>query len=258
MSLIGEKILLMLSRKTETADYDESVVKNILGNSLQQLNKAFSSNFLEDINNKVILDYGCGTGFQVVEMALKGAKFVLGVDIREAVFQEGIKLANEYHVNEKVKFLTEVGEKYYQHFDIIVSKNSFEHYNNIQFVIALWEKIIKPEGRVYITFCPLWYAPYGAHVSFFTKVPWVNLIFSERTVMKVRSNFRSDGAKRYEEVDGGINKMSVRKFEEVMRGSKFTLEYMNYKAVKRIGFLTKLPGVRELFINQIDCILKKV
>lgn len=37
-----------------------------------------------------------------------------------------------------------------------------------------------------ITFgCP-WLSPYGSHMHFFTKMPWINVFFSETTVMRVR------------------------------------------------------------------------
>lgn len=255
--MLGESILLMLSRNPEGPDYDASIITYTIDNSLDLLTKSFGSDFLKDIIGKRVVDFGCGSGYQAVSMAIKGASFVVGVDIREELFIEGIKLAREHGVNEKVQFIAKMEDNFCDYFDIILSQNSFEHYEEPLTIMVFWKKILKPKGKIYITFGPPWYAPYGSHSHFFTKLPWVNLLFNESTVMKVRSHFRSDGAKRYEEVEGGLNKMTVRKFQEIIKKSGLTIEYINYHAVKRIKCLTRIPIIRELFINHIDCILVK-
>jgi len=255
--MLNERILLLFSRKPDETNYAESKTKYTIGTALNILISSFGLGFYQDIKDKIILDFGCGSGFQVIAMALKGAKFVVGVDIREEVFKEGINLAKKHKVSNKVKFLIKITDEFFEYFDIIISQNSFEHYSDPKGVMRLWKKALKPKGKIYITFGPPWYAPYGAHMHFFTKIPWVNLFFSESTVMKVRSYFRSDGAKRYEEVEGGLNKMTVRKFEKIIKNSGLAAEYINYHAVKKIKFLTKIPIIRELFINHIDCILIK-
>lgn len=255
--MIGERILLMLSRNPKDLDYVASKGEYSIDNALDLLTLAFGSEFCKDIAGKTILDFGCGWGYQVIAMALKGASFVVGVDVREEFCSQGIKLAREFGVYQKVEFITKIEDNLYEHFDLIISQNSFEHYGDPHGVMILWKKILKPKGKIYIVFGPPWYAPYGSHMHFFTKIPWLNLLFRESTVMKVRSHFRSDGAKRYEEVEGGLNKMSINKFEQIIREPGLRIRYINYHAVKGIRFLTKLPYLRELFVNHVGCILVK-
>jgi len=255
--MVGDKILLMFSRKLDKSIYDKPKLKYTIEESLNVLTSAFGLNFLDDISRKKILDFGCGFGYQVVAMALKGADFVVGVDIREKAILGGIDLAKIHGVYEKVQFLKEIKNNYQEYFDLIISQNSFEHYPDPDSILKLWWNVLKYKGKVYLTFGPPWYAPYGAHTYFFTKIPWTNIFFRETKVMKVRSYFISDGAKRYEEVEGGLNKMTVRRFEKIIRNSRFTIKYINYHAVKKIKIMTKIPVIREFFINQIDCILIK-
>src|SRR5262249_6321332 len=60
--------------------------------------------------------------------------------------------------------------------------------------------LLKPGGVLVASFGPTWYHPLGGHlVSVF---PWAHLIFSENALMRWRSSIRSDGAKRFHEVEG--------------------------------------------------------
>ena len=106
-----------------------------------------------------------------------------------------------------------------------------------------------------ITFSPPWYAPYGSHMHFFTKVPWVNLLFSEATVMAVRACYRADGARRYESVEGGLNKMSVGKFERIVSSAGLQFVYRSDDGVRGMDAVTHIPFVRELLTNRVTCTL---
>ena len=91
-------------------------------------------------------------------------------------------------------------------------------------------------------------------MGFFTKLPWVHLIFPERVVMAVRSRYRNDGAKTY---SVALAKMSIRKFEGLIRKSGLRVRHCRYDAVRGLNFLAHVPILRELFINRVSCILEK-
>jgi hypothetical protein len=85
----------------------------------------------------------------------------------------------------------------------------------------------------------------------------VNVLFSEQTVMKVRSRFRTDGAVRYEDVEGGLNRMTVSRFERLVHDCGLELEWSRYRGIKGLDWATKLPGARELLTTLITCVLRK-
>jgi hypothetical protein len=91
---------------------------------------------------------------------------------------------------------------------------------------------------------------------YFCKVPWVNLLFPERTVMKVRASYRNDGATRYEEVESGLNRMSVSRFEKIVAASGLAMEQRTYSCVRGINWLGTVPVARELFTNNVSCVLR--
>lgn len=215
------------------------------------------------ISGKVVLDFGCGYGYQVVAFVkqLDAAKAV-GVDIVPRYVNRAREIAKEQGVLQQVEFYcSSLPEDYKGFFDVVVSLNSFEHYSDPRGVLYSMLDYLKPGGRVIITFGPLWYSPYGGHGMFMTNLPWYHLIFKEETIMKVRSDYRSDGARRFEEVEGGLNKMSVRKFEailsEALREADVIIEHLRYRTVKGLPVVARIPLVRELLINHATCILRK-
>jgi len=213
--------------------------------------------FLDKIRGKRIVDFGCGGGYQSVAMALNGAEQVVGFDINTSSLRRAQQLAASTNVGSAVKFQSPAKEDLREAFDIVISLNSFEHFSESASVLSQMGALVRPGGRIYIVFGPLWYSPYGSHMHYFCKVPWVNLLFAEDTVMKVRSRFRDDGATRYEEVEGGLNRMTVSKFTRVVTESEYTIEHLNFRCVKGIDFISRVPYLRELFVNTASCILRK-
>lgn len=75
--------------------------------------------------------------------------------------------------------------------------------------------------------------------------------------MSVRSRFRNDDAKRYDEVEGGLNRMTMRKFYRVIQDSDLHIEKIDLYPVKKLVPLTYIPGLREFFTNKVVCVLQK-
>ena len=96
----------------------------------------------------------------------------------------------------------------------------------------------------------------GSTCQLFCPVPWLQLWFSEKTVLTVRRRYRQDGARRYEEVEGGLNKMSLAKFERIVKNSGLEVERLKYTGVKQLHFLTKIPGIREFMTNVVTVVLR--
>ena len=252
-----EKLLLLLSRKPGSENYASAIQEYDKDNALDILLNSFSKRFLKEINNRVILDFGCGAGWQSLSLALNGAKSVTGIDSNSKQLNKAIELAQKYKVRQKIEFKKATDKTDVSKFDIIISQNSFEHFQNPEAILKMMKTLLKENGKIYITFGPPWFAPYGSHMQFFTKMPWINLLFSEKTVMKVRSYFRNDGALKYGNVESGLNKMTIKKFEKIISNSGMKIAYKKYHAIKGINVLSFLSLIRELIVNHVDCILMK-
>jgi 2-polyprenyl-3-methyl-5-hydroxy-6-metoxy-1,4-benzoquinol methylase len=251
---LGERILLGLSREPGTPDYPGGTLKTNMNNSLDYLLKTVPG-FLEIIRGKSVLDFGCGWGWQAVAMVRQGARFVVGIDIVKENLEKGRVLAKKWHLTDhQIRFVDRLDTS--SNFDVVLSCGSFEHFSEPETVLRQMCHAALPSGTVIISFAEPWYSAHGSHMDSFTRLPWVNILFSEKTVMKVRQNFRDDAAKRYEDVQGGLNRMTLAKFEKIIHGSGMKVEWLRYYATKNLPLVIKLPVLREVLTSAVACILR--
>lgn len=251
---LPERLLLAISHQPENQCGQLSCKEETVDSALALLQHAFNY-FEREIAGKRVLDFGCGYGQQTVAMAKAGAKYVAGLDINQKFLQRGRDLAAQHDLDGRVEFTDKLDECQLGSFDVVISQNSMEHFIQPVEILKIMKSALHPAGKLLITFGPPWFAPYGSHMQFMTRVPWINLMFGEATVMKVRQRFRNDGAMKYEEVEGGLAKMSVAKFERLVLQCGMKIQHKKYECIKGLDFLGKLPVLRELFINHVNCAL---
>jgi SAM-dependent methyltransferase len=255
MSYIGEQILLSFSRSVDAQDCIPCAKeKHDIVNGLNDLFDSLPS-LEQELQGRDVLDYGCGPGWQSVCLARLKTRRVVGIDISQDRIEHAKKISGTYDVAHKTKFHVGWDESLTGKFDIVISKDSFEHYRDPEFALAEMKKALRPEGKIFVVFSWPWYSPLGSHMQVFTLFPWVNLFFSEKTVMSVRSRYRNDGATKYEDVSSGLNKMTVKRFEYIIRSSGLYVESKFLRGFKEWHILTRIPVLRELFTQQIGCVL---
>jgi len=187
----------------------------------------FGEDFIEQIQGKAVLDFGCGFGVQSIEVAKLGASKVIGLDIQDSRLDGARELAKSEGVEHLCHFAKHTDEKA----DIILSKDSFEHFEDPAAILAIMENLLKPNGKILASFGPTWYHPYGGHL--FSVFPWAHLILTEKSLIEWRSKFKSDGATRFGEVEGGLNQLTIARFESIV--AKSSLEIQKYSAVPISG-----------------------
>ena len=182
-----------------------------------KLEVLFGSRIWSEVSGKVAIDFGCGIGEQAIEMAQHGAKKVIGLDIQEKYLALAKQAAQKAGVADRCEFLSHTNEKV----DVVLSLDGFEHYDDPRTVLETMRRLIKDDGRVLISFGPAWFHPYGGHG--FSVFPWAHLLFTESALIRWRSEIESDGATRFNEVRGGLNQMTIRRFERLVAGSDFEI-----------------------------------
>ncbi len=183
--------------------------------------------FFSKIAGKVVVDFGCGEGSEAIEMAGRGAVQVIGIDIREDVLQTAREAAAAAGVVNCV-FLTSTNDLA----DVVVSVDAFEHFGDPAGILRIMSTLLQPAGEVFVSFGPTWYHPLGGHL--FSVFPWAHLVFNEEALIRWRSTFKTDGATRFGEVAGGLNQMSIARFEALIAESPFKFASLELVPIRKL------------------------
>ncbi|MCW4017646.1 MAG: class I SAM-dependent methyltransferase [Candidatus Bathyarchaeota archaeon] len=222
-----------------------------------------------DFKNKTVLDLGCGYGSTCFRIAKKGALEVVGVDpFKKALFYAKNKLNSDAQFTQsKISFFESLEDLHNKQFDIILSKNSFEHYENPERYIEQILQYLKPDGQLVIGFSPFWKAPTGGHINPYFKLPWTHLLFPEKIVIQELNNYlNTTEFHSYGDVANGLNKITVKRFSNIIQNNKLNTVFIKTnqasagrekQVLKIFTILSKFPFLKEYFTVNIYCILKK-
>jgi SAM-dependent methyltransferase len=205
---------------------------------------------LDRIRNRDVLDYGCGSGAEAVEMA-QAARSVYGLDVVPRLLEQAAARARDAGVSAHCAFGSVPPA---QPVDVIVSLDSFEHFPDPAGELERMYQLLRPGGSVIASFGPTWYHPYGGHL--FSVFPWAHLLFTEQALIRWRSDIRSDGATHFGEVEGGLNQMTIARFEHMIRRSRFLVRRFEPVPIRRKKVLgTRLT--REFTTSIVRCVLER-
>ncbi|HEY3266211.1 MAG TPA: class I SAM-dependent methyltransferase [Armatimonadota bacterium] len=254
---IRERILLSISRAPEGDGLRQADSAISIDHALDDLKWAFP-NLGALVSGKRVVDFGCGVGLQSIALVREFGCSVVGVDSNGATLEKAKGNAKVHNVSsDDLSFVPSLSPDLLGSIDVVISQNSFEHFADPASVLEEMGRLLNDLGIVLISFGPPWLAPYGSHMRFFCKVPWINVLFPEEVVMKVRNRYRNDGAVRYEDVESGLNKMTVAKFEALVSSCNLKITHRDYECVKGINALAKAPLLREFFISNVAAVLSK-
>jgi SAM-dependent methyltransferase len=219
-----------------------------------------------DLEEKAVLDVGCGTGDLCLELARRGARSVLGVDISP----ERLRVAESKRQRQPDAIASALEFRCYsgeprdlgdERFDVVVSKDSFEHYGAEPGTPSPAEMVdqmvgcLEPGGILAIGFGPLWKGPTGGHID--TWFPWAHLIFPESVVFDEFRRVRPPGktATTFEE-GVGVNRMTLARFRSVMNDPRLDCVAMETnvsenRVVRLMDRLSRIPGLAEYFTANI-------
>lgn len=209
----------------------------------------FGPDIWSELADKIVIDFGCGVGQEAIEIAAHGARRVIGFDIRESVLDIARREARRRGLEHRCSFVSHCDTRV----EAIVVIDAFEHFDDPVGALQEMSMLLEPDGRVYVSFGPPWYHPLGGHL--FSVFPWAHLVFTERALIRWRSDFKRDGATRFSEVEGGLNQMSVRRFRRLVGQSPFRFERFEAVPIRRLRVLSN-PLTRELFTSSVRCVLR--
>jgi SAM-dependent methyltransferase len=128
-----------------------------------------------------VLDLGAGHGENLWVARNLGADEVVGVDYSSGRFLTK-REENPSKIGTGIEFIEADLELWVpppSAFDLVVSNNSFEHFQDPASILNKCHGALKPGGLLAVWFGPLFYSPWGAHRYGFSRVPYIQSLFSD-------------------------------------------------------------------------------
>lgn len=245
-------------------------------NGITSENTLFWSRFDKEpyLKGAKILEVGSGWGSLSIEMALAGARKVVGLDIKSDLISFANKnlKANFPHLVNIVEFYDiELKEFSENNFNYIISKDSFEHIQNLERMLIEMRKRLEISGRIYTGFGPLYKSPYGDHDRRITafrhlkilgellaKIPWGHL-FMESSIIKMQNRYLGKNIKSMNEL--GFNKITLSDFIRMIKRAGLNITYLGINQSQSIlspifSLIRKIDFLEDYFTHNIYCILE--
>lgn len=238
-------------------------------------NRRFWSRFRErpDLHGCSVLELGCGAGALSMEAAQAGASRVVGIDLRQGAIDfarrraretPGLEGRVEFHACHLATFPSE-------RFDVILSKDTFEHVLDLGDMLAELRQRLQPGGRLYAGFGPLYPSPYGDHDrrrvllkdwgilgKSLAAMPWGHLMLG-KTLVRKHNSVATRQAQSLREL--GLNMLAFSDYEKLIGESG--LEVVSFDVNRGKGLsprifttLRRIPALRDLCTYNIYCVLR--
>lgn len=217
-----------------------------------------------DFSGQTVLDVGCGQGRLCLDMAMAGARKVVGIDIDVPVLDFARRNLQTRHpeLQSVVSFeCCEIDALPDNSFDLIVSKDAFEHVLDLRGLLGNIRRCLKPGGRLYAGFGPLYHSPNGYHslMPHFC-LPWGHLLIPRSWVLALGNRGQKEKRSLYELFM--LNELSFADYETIFIESgldmiSFRNNQSEHVISKIMTLLRRIPFLREYFTHNIYCIMEK-
>jgi len=280
---IRTQLCFSLSRKLMTPPAERTVDYGAYGDwRNDSLSKSWSAFSDLNVNDKDVLDFGCGDGELSFFLAKqKRPRRIVGVDINE----KAITRANENLVQTppangvSMEFLVGNTEKLPvsdQSFDTVLAFDCMEHVMSPKSILNDWYRVLRPGGRCLIEWFP-YKGPWGPHMEALIPIPWAHIIFGERAMFRSAEkiydlpefiprhwDLDENGKKKSNkwrawstfEEQGYINKLDIPTFQSLAHEAGFELSrkelhsFGGSRARRAIGHtLMNTPLIGEYFVS---------
>ena len=151
---------------------------------------------------------------------------------------------------------TEIKEKY----DVIISKDTFEHTVNLPKVLQKMYDLLNNGGRVYLGFGPLYNFYNGDHGRLNMYLPWFHLLFNEKFLVNRINKKENLTIEKIQDL--GLSKYSLAEYKEIFKESNFKINFFKTNLSDHplsfiFNFLSKFKFLKEYCTYNIYCVLEK-
>lgn len=250
-----------------TAEYDMAYAQH-------QFDWKVRYGLLRPVMGLDVLEIGTGHGGISCFMASVGARSVVGIDLntrhlevarqfaKSVSDRTGFKLPVSFLEMDATKTTFDDGQ-----FDLVLADNVFEHFIEPEAVMAEAFRVLRPNGQLLVPSFSSIYSKYGLHLKHGLKMPWANIPFSEKTIIRAMVRLAKDNPQLFELYPGlsdnpqrvrdlrrykDLNDITYRTFKRMAARTGFTVEEFAPEGTRMGKLLSRLvPGFRESILMDV-------
>jgi SAM-dependent methyltransferase len=219
-----------------------------------------------DFTGKTVLDLGCGHGAMSIYAAQNGAH-VLGVDLDDdrIEFAKRNLAAHDPELSDRVEFrvvdlVANPEERLAERYDIVLSKDTFEHVENVEAMLVAIGGLLKRNGELWAGFSPLYWSPNGDHGRTGLRLPWAHAVLPRRLVLMAASRHSQAAVERLSDV--GLNGMTAPEFFGYAASAGFEVESALFNRgdkpfIGLFGKVRKVPFLERYFTVGIYTVMRR-
>lgn len=221
-----------------------------------------------------VLEIGAGHGGISCFMAAVGARSVVGIDLntkhleiartfaKQFAETTGHRLPVSFLEMNATKLAIDEGQ-----FDLVLADNVFEHFDDPEAVMREASRVLRRSGGLLVPVFSSIYSKYGLHLKHGLKMPWANLVFSERTIVRAMQRLARDNPQVDEWYPGlaespsrvrdlrrykDLNDITYKKFKKMAERTGFKVERFAPEGTRAGKVLSRLvPGFRNSFLMDV-------
>lgn len=223
---------------------------------------------------KTALEIGCGHGGISCYLASIGFRKVIAVDLNERRLAEGRKLVEEIAERSgrpalPVEFRcmsATAMDLPAASVDFILADNVFEHFDDPRAVLVESRRVLRDGGMLAIPIFSSILSKHGLHLKHGLKMPWLNLLFSERTIVDAlawRARRHPELLAMYPGLAGDpqrvrdvrrhrdLNDLTYAEFRRLVAETGFELRHFKILPTLTGLFLQRVPGLRNTRLGDV-------
>jgi SAM-dependent methyltransferase len=104
-------------------------------------------------------------------------------------------------------------------FDLVLSKDTFEHVDDVGAMLSAIRDLLKPNGELWAGFSPLYWSPRGDHGRTGLRLPWAHAFLPKKLVLEAASRYNNKPVTRLYDV--GLNGLTSADFFQFAEAAGF-------------------------------------
>lgn len=151
-------------------------------------------------------------------------------------------------------------------FDVVFSYNSFEHFDNPEYVFNELVRVTKKDGIIFLSFGPLYASPWGLHAYRTLLMPYSQFLFSQPYIEKKLDELGINDLGKKRDTLQPLNRWTVSQFKKLWQSEDLeTLFCECYTDMNHLNLVLEYPeafrgrgiALQDLYTHSIKIILRR-